>query len=126
MEKGKCKVLVIEEDLFLANIYRAKLEQENFEVRIAHGGGQGLQAFDEFSPDIVLAEIVLAGTDGFSLLEELRGKGGRPFQFVFLTKLGEREDVTRGMQLGVDAYFIKTQVTFKEVVVKLKELAACL
>jgi len=126
MEKCNCKVLIVEDDLFLANIYRAKLEQDGFQIRIAHGGGQGLQAFDEFSPDIVLSEVVLAGTDGFELLNELRGKASRPVRFVFLTKLGEREDVSRGLGLGVDAYFIKTQVTFKEVVQKLKELAACL
>lgn len=123
MKDRKDKVLIVEEDLFLANIYRVKLEQEGFDVRIAHGGQRGLEAFAEFSPDLVLAEIVLTETDGFDMLEEMRKRAGGPIRAVFLTKLGEKEDIDRGLKLGAAAYFIKTQVTFKEVVEKLKELA---
>lgn len=122
MENGKKKVLIVEEDLFLANIYRVKLEQEGFEVRIAHGGSRGLEAFKELKPDLVLAEIVLTEVDGFAMLEEMRKLDGSA-KVVFLTKLGEKEDVDRGLKLGAVAYFIKTQATFKEVVEKLKEFA---
>jgi DNA-binding response OmpR family regulator len=122
MGNGKKKVLIVEEDLFLANIYRVRLEQEGFEVRIAHGGKRGLEVVAEFAPDLVLAEVMLTERDGFILLEEMRKQGHERMRLVFLTKLGEKEDVERGLKLGADAYFIKTQVTFREVLKKISAL----
>lgn len=123
----KKKLLVIEEDLFLANIYKVKLEREGFEVKIAHGGEQGLEMYKEYKPDIVLMEIMLARIDGFELLQMMKKEsGGKAPCAVYLTKLGEKEDVERGLENGASAYFIKTQVTFQEVVSQINELACML
>lgn len=123
MENRKL-ILIVEEDLFLANIYRVRLEQEGFEVRIAHGGRQGLEMFTDFRPDLVLTEVMLTEPDGFTMAEEMLKKSDGAARIVFLTKLGEREDVDRGLKIGAKAYFIKTQVTFKEVIGEILVLLA--
>ncbi len=123
MEKKDCKILIVEDDLFLANIYRVKLEREGFKVDIAGSGTRGLEKFGESKPNLIITEVMLTGIDGFQLIERLHDEGYKGL-FVFLTKLGEKEDVQRGLDLGADAYFIKTQVTFREVLNKIKELMA--
>lgn len=123
MANDKKKILIVEEDLFLANIYRVKLEQEGYHVLVASGGQQGAEACKEFKPDMVMSEVLLVDLDGFALQETVRADGFDG-QFIYLTKLGEKEDVDRGLKLGAKAYFIKTQVTFREVIERIKELFA--
>ena len=115
------KILLIDDDPFIVDMYVLKLKEGRFEVEIARDGKEGVKKAREFNPDIILLDIVMPGLDGFGVLEELRKDGGR-HKIILLTNLGQKEDVERGMRLGADDYIIKAHFTPSEVLEKVNAL----
>ena len=115
------KILLIDDDPFIVDMYVLKLKEGRFEVEIARDGKEGVKKAREFNPDIILLDIVMPGLDGFGVLEELRKDGGR-HKIILLTNLGQKEDVERGMRLGADDYIIKAHFTPSEVLGKVNAL----
>lgn len=119
------KILLIDDDPFILDMYVFKLKETGFEIDIAHNGKEGLAKVQSFQPDVVLLDIVMPAMDGFDVLRELqKNKPGHPMKKILLTNLGQKEDVERGMQLGADDYIIKAHFTPTEVVEKVKQLLA--
>ena len=116
------KILVIDDDPFIVEMYAIKLKDEHFVIETARDGAEGLKKIKEFKPDVVLLDVVMPGMDGFGLLEALRGEPGRTAKIILLTNLGQQQDVERGMHLGADDYLIKAHFTPSEVVAKIKSL----
>jgi len=117
------KVLLIESDRFLSGMYSNKLAENGFDVEVAFDGEEGLTKTNEFRPDLILFDIILPKKDGFEVLKELKAK--KEFDKIFviaLTNLSQREEVQKGLELGVDDYIIKAHFTPTEVVAKLKKL----
>ena len=121
MEQRAIRVLLIDDDPFIADMYILKLRAERFQIEVARDGKEGLKRVVEFDPDVVLLDIVMPGLDGFQVLEELRKKGDRR-KIILLTNLGQKEDVERGMRLGADDYVIKAHFTPSEVVEKVRSI----
>lgn len=117
------KILLIDDDPFIVDMYVLKLKDEHFEIEVARDGKDGLKKALEFKPDVILLDIVMPGLDGFQVFEELR-KQGRPGKVILLTNLGQKEDVDRGMRLGADDYVIKAHFTPSEVVEKVRNVLA--
>lgn len=115
------KILLIDDDPFIVDMYVLKLKEGRFEIEIARDGKEGVKKAREFNPDIILLDIVMPGLDGFGVLEELRKDGGR-HKIILLTNLGQKEDVERGMRLGADDYIIKAHFTPSEVLGKVNAL----
>ncbi len=115
------KILLIDDDPFIVDMYVLKLKEGRFEIEIARDGKEGVKKAKEFNPDIILLDIVMPGLDGFGVLEELRKDGGR-HKIILLTNLGQKEDVERGMRLGADDYIIKAHFTPSEVLGKVNAL----
>lgn len=120
-QQKRTKVLIVDDDPFIVEMYVLKFKDEHFEVDIAQTGQDGLQKAVSFAPDVILLDIVMPGIDGFQTLELLR-KGGRPYKIIILTNLGQKEDVERGMRLGADDYIIKAHFTPSEVVAKIRSV----
>ena len=117
------KILVIDDDPFIVDMYVIKLKEEHFEIETAHDGKEGLRKIKEFNPDVVLLDIVMPVLDGFGLLEALKTQSGTcAAKIILLTNLGQQQDVERGMHLGADDYLIKAHFTPSEVVAKIKGL----
>ena len=66
------KVLIIEDDTFLANAYRVKLTKAGFEIKIATDGQEGIDMLSTFAPDAILLDLVMPKKDGFATLAELK------------------------------------------------------
>jgi DNA-binding response OmpR family regulator len=66
------RILVIEDERDLALGLRANLEVEGYEVAVAHTGEDGLQLAEEWTPDLVLLDLMLPGIDGYETLGRLR------------------------------------------------------
>lgn len=123
MTEEKIKILLVEDDKFLSEMYVAKLSGSGFDVETAFDGEEGLAKIKEFKPKLVLLDIVLPKKDGFEVLKELKDKGFlNDTKVIALTNLGQKEEVEKGLSLGASDYIIKAHFTPTEVVAKAKKL----
>lgn len=119
----KKKILLVEDDKFLSEMYTTKLVESGFDVETAFDGEDGLKKASDFHPDLILLDIVLPKKDGFEVLKELKAKEALSKIFVIaLTNLGQKEEVQKGFDLGANDYIIKAHFTPTEVVAKAKKL----
>ena len=117
------KILIIEDDPFLSEMYAAKFIENNFEIELASDGKLGLTKIEEFRPDLVLLDIVLPKMDGFEVLKKIKEKEElREIPIVLLTNLGQKNEVEKGLALGAQEYIIKAHFTPTAVVTKVKEI----
>ena len=99
------KALVIEDDGNIAELLRLYLEKDGFDVSRAADGGEGVEMFRSFSPDLVLLDIMLPVMDGWSVLREIRKDSAAPV--IMLTAKSETPDKVAGLELGADDYITK-------------------
>ena len=106
------RVLFVEDDPTVAQMYRLKLELDGYQVIMAKDGEEGLRLANEVDPDIVFLDIRLPKVDGLSVLEGLRSDDRtRNVPVVILSNYGEQDLVDRGLKLGALEYLIKSQTT---------------
>ena len=99
------KILIIEDDITIAELERDYLEVSDFEADIAVDGPAGLQKVDETPYDLILLDVMLPGMDGFEVLKKLREKTNVPIMMVTARK--EDVDKILGLGLGADDYITK-------------------
>lgn len=122
MEKNPIHVLLVEDDEFLANIYKTKFEMEGLKVSISENGEAGLSDVKKKKPDIVLLDILLPKLDGFAVLERIKADPEtKDTPVILLTNLGQKDDVQRGLELGAVDYLIKAHFKPSETVGKVKK-----
>ncbi len=119
----KQKVLIIEDDGFLASIYAQKLELEGFEVAFATNGEDGLKLAQKDKPDLMLLDLLMPQMDGFEVLEKVKADPAtKDIKVLVLSNLGQKEDVDRCMKLGAVGYMIKAHSLPEETVKRIKEI----
>ena len=117
------KVLLVEDDKMIVEMYTLKFSQEGYEVIMAENGKDGLQKAKETKPDIILLDVILPQMDGFTVLKELKADDEiKNIPVVLLTNLGQDGDVRKGLELGAIDYLIKANYTPSQVVEKVKSL----
>lgn len=126
MEENKKKILIVDDDEFLLDMYSTKFREAGFEVDFAAEGRTAKEKMRKHRYDAILLDIVMPQLDGFTLLKEVREEKSdiKNTLIVYLTNLGQREDIEKGLALGVDDYIIKAHFTPSEVVKKVEELLA--
>ena len=124
MDGVKHKILIIDDDEFLLDMYAVKFKEEGFEVDIAREGKEALNKIKEgASPEVVLLDIVMPGMDGFELLETIRKEKLIPTsKIIMLSNLGQKEHLDKGMSLGAADYIVKAYFTPSEVVKRVNEV----
>lgn len=106
------RVLFIEDDPAVAQMYKLKLELDGYAVTVAPDGEAGLRMSRENHPDIIFLDIRLPKMDGFAVLEELRAdEETKNIPVVILSNYSEQELVERGLNLGALEYLIKSETT---------------
>jgi len=117
------KILIIEDDSFLSEMYLAKFNQSDFQAEVAIDGKEGLSKVKSFKPDLILLDIVLPKMDGFEVLKELKKDSElKKIPVILLTNLGQKNEVEKGLSLGADEYIIKAHFTPSAVVNRVKEI----
>ena len=110
------KVLVVEDDQFLANAYRIKFEKANLEVKISMDGEEALEVIKTFKPDVILLDLVMPKMDGFAVLEKLKSDEiTKDIKVVVASNLGQNEDVARAIKLGASGYVIKSDMSIADI-----------
>ncbi len=119
----KIKILIIEDDTFIADMYETKFKMSGFEVVRAENGVKGIKAAKENNPDVIVLDIVMPQMDGFEVLKAIKEDSKiKDIPIIFLTNLGQRENIDEGLKLGADDYIIKAHFTPDEVVGKVEKV----
>jgi two-component system response regulator MtrA len=111
-EPDEVRVLFVEDDASVAQMYRLKLELDGYSVDVAGDGIAALEKARSSRPDIIFLDIRLPKLDGLGVLEALRADvATRGIPVVILSNWNEKELVERGIQLGALDHMIKSQTT---------------
>ncbi|HSX48127.1 MAG TPA: response regulator [Candidatus Nanoarchaeia archaeon] len=122
------KIMLVEDDAILVEMYQAKFELEGHDVFVANNGEECLQALDTYVPELILLDILMPKINGFHVLKEIKKRPNlRQIPVILLTNLGEAEvDMNKELAqaLGVSDYLIKSHHTPDEVVNKVVKVLA--
>ena len=122
MSDDKTKVLIVEDDSMILDMYVHKFEQEGFIVFHLDRGDNVAELADKEQPHIILLDVIMPGLDGFAVLQELKTNDKtKQIPVMMLTNLGQDEDKTKGMTMGAVGYIIKSTMTPGDVVKKVRE-----
>lgn len=113
----KKKILLIEDDPFLIEIYTTKFKKEGFLIKSVKDGGFAVEEIKKFQPDVLLLDIVLPSVNGWEILRTIKNnKNLCKIKVVVLSNLGEIADVKKAVNLGAEKYLIKSHYPPTEVV----------
>ena len=114
---AKQKILIVDDDEYIAELISLYLTKECFECRIEYDGESALAAIPVFHPDLLLLDLMLPGMDGYEVCREVRHTSNLPI--IMLSAKGEVFDKVLGLELGADDYIIKP-FDSKELVARVK------
>ena len=115
------KILVAEDDKFLAGAYKLKLTHEGFAVEIVKDGQELLRVLPRFQPDLIILDLIMPRKDGFAVLQELqKNPSYNTIPVIVASNLGQQEDIDRAMQFGVKDFFVKSDLSMDELVAKIR------
>lgn len=111
------KIMLVEDDNNLREIYQARLEAEGYEIVSAQDGEAALALASKELPDLVISDVMMPKISGFEMLDILRNTEAlKNVKIIMLTALGQTEDSERANHLGADKYLVKSQVTLEDIV----------
>ena len=114
------KLLLVEDDMALRDIYSTRFMAEGYEVVSASDGEQALTVAVREKPDLILLDIMMPKISGFDVLDILRTTPEtKGCKIVIMTALSQPADIEKGKMLGADEYLVKSQVTLTDVVEKI-------
>ncbi len=117
------KILIAEDDTFLANAYRMKLSKSGFDIKIVIDGAEAIKEVKEFSPDVIVLDLVMPKKDGFAVLEELKQDSQfSHIPILVVSNLGQESDVEKAQQLGATDYVIKSNESLKSIVARIEKI----
>lgn len=119
---GKAKkILLVEDDETLANVYKTRLHAEGFDLRRVPNGEDALAAALDYKPDLILLDVMMPKVSGFDVLDILRNTPETTnTKIIMLTALSQDADRKRAEDMGVDDYLVKSQVVIADVVERIK------
>jgi PleD family two-component response regulator len=120
------KILIVEDDKFLMDMYTVKFGEYSFDITPSFGASIALSKLEEgLVPDIILTDVVMPVMDGFEFLAAVKEKKlAQGATIIVLSNLGQKEDISKGIELGASGYIVKATSTPTEVVKKVLEITA--
>ena len=117
------KLLLVEDDNNLREIYAARMQAEGYEVVTAADGEEALVTGKAEKPDLIISDVMMPKISGFEMLDIIRNtEGMRDVKIIMLTALGQSDEQERADKLGADKYLVKSQVTLEDIVNAAHEL----
>lgn len=118
MEEKKYKILIVDDDQFLLNMYSSKFGKNGFDATTVTSGQEALSKLKEgFTPDILLLDVTLPGMDGVELLQKIREERlAQKSVVIMLTNSDKEQDMARAKALDVDGYILKAATLPSEVI----------
>jgi DNA-binding response OmpR family regulator len=117
------KILIVEDDKFLRELFVKKLTSEQYDVSEALNGEDGVVKAKEIKPDLILLDLILPGIDGFGVLSKIKEDSEiKNTPIIILSNLSQREEVERALNLGAVDFLIKAHFTPGEIISKIKKV----
>lgn len=117
------KVVIIDDDLAISQMYRMKLEKDGFGVELANNGVTGLALVAESRPDMVLLDLIMPEMNGAEVLRRLKMDADlQDIPVIILTNTGAEESIQELLEMGAKAYIIKANETPTQVVEKIHQV----
>jgi len=125
MADKKKKILLAEDDKYILMAYKDGLGRAGFEVVVAMDGEDAMKKIRANKPDLILLDLIMPVKDGFSVLRDLKDDATlKKIPVIILSNLGQDSEIEEGKSLGAMDYMVKSNVSMKEVVEKLKKVLA--
>lgn len=119
----KKRILIVEDDNFVAEVYLAKLSEMGYETALAQNGEEGLAELKKGKVDLILLDILMPIMNGIEMLEEVKKKEEwKNIPVILLTNIGEKESIQKVREMGVKNYLIKSHFTPAEVIEKVESV----
>lgn len=119
------KVLLVEDDVALRDIYSARFMAEDYDVVTASDGEMALTQAVKEKPELIILDVMMPKISGFDVLDILRATPEtKDTKVIMMTALSQTADVDKGKSLGADEYLVKSEVTLTDVIEKAKEVLA--
>jgi DNA-binding response OmpR family regulator len=116
------RVLLVEDDDALANVYLTRLQAEGFDIKRVTNGEDALVTVLSYRPDLVLLDVMMPKLNGFEVLDIIRNTPEiGNVKVIMLTALSQDADKKRAEELGVDDYLVKSQVVIADVIDRIKQ-----
>lgn len=110
------KIMLVEDDNNLREIYEARLLAEGYEIVSAKDGEEALAIAVKEKPDLIISDVMMPKISGFDMLDILRSTPEtKDTKVIMMTALSQPEDKDRADKLGADRYLVKSQVTLEDV-----------
>jgi two-component system chemotaxis response regulator CheY len=118
------KILIVDDDKFLLNMYSIKFQKEQFEVVTAGDGAEALKKLQGgVVPDAIVLDIVMPVMDGLEFLEKMRAENlAKDSAILILSNQGQSSDIEKAKVLGIDGYIVKATTIPSEVVSEVKRM----
>ncbi|OGF27272.1 hypothetical protein A2331_03565 [Candidatus Falkowbacteria bacterium RIFOXYB2_FULL_34_18] len=118
----KIKILLAEDDKFIARAYTDGLTRSGYEVIAVTDGQEAIKQAKEKKPDIILLDLIMPVKNGFEALEEIKSdKNMKDVPVLILSNLGQDTDIKKGRDLGAVDYLIKSDYSMTEVIKKINK-----
>jgi two-component system phosphate regulon response regulator PhoB len=120
------KVLFVDDDKFLLDMYALKFSKAGYDVKTADSSDGGLKILrDGYVPDVLLIDIVMPGVDGLDMVGIVRKERLAPdAAVIMLTNQGASDDIGRAKKLMVDSYIVKATTILSEVLAEVEKITA--
>ncbi|MEK7610015.1 MAG: response regulator [Patescibacteria group bacterium] len=120
----KKKILLVDDDKFLLDMYVIKFSKSNYDVKTADSTEAGLRLVrGGFIPDVMLIDIVMPGMDGLELISTIKQEKLAPNAIVImLTNQGASDDISNAKRMGVDGYIVKATTIPSEVLAEVERI----
>ncbi len=112
---SKRKIVLVEDDVMLAEIYQVRLELAGYDCKAAHDGATGLKLIESVLPDLVLLDLMLPELSGDQVLKAVRAsEWGKDLKIVMLTNISEAEAPIELKSLGLERYIVKVNLVHNQ------------
>lgn len=109
------KILIIEDDTSLYNLYKIELELKGYQVINVSDGNLGFEAIKNEQPDLVLLDLMLPGKNGLQILEESKQQDDtKAVRVIMLTNFGNEDNISKALELGAEDYIMKYNIVPSE------------
>lgn len=116
-------VLIAEDDNFLCEAYKLKLQKEGFGLKFAQNGEEAIALLKDYTPNVILLDLIMPKVDGFEVLEYLNKNNLlSKIKVIVASNLGQQDDIEKATKMGASDYIIKSNLSMQDLVKKINNL----
>lgn len=124
MSDIKKKIMIIEDNKDLQDIYRHSFEKYGYEVVVEENGLEGITSVIKSLPDVILLDLMMPGMDGFGFLRKMKEAGGLSIPVIVCSNISDADTINKALKDGATDVILKVDYSGKQLVDKVNFLVA--